>query len=152
MTQTILKETQGDTLVGAIDGVNTDYQTTYAFNADTVQVYVNGRLKVRDWDDGFWTIAPNIVRLKEPLLDGDSLEIEYQANVLTGGGAPGGRPDPPSLGIIEPGMQASQNLPEIGADEVKPRVTADDIPTSQVVPVTLRPVILRPDGGNDPCQ
>ena len=70
-----LKETQGDTLQGVIDGVNTDYLVSYDFITDKVNVYVNGRLKIKDWDDGFTVTPPRTVSLKEALLIGDSLEI-----------------------------------------------------------------------------
>ena len=149
MSDTFLKETAGETLQGVIDGSNMVYMVSFDFNADSVNIYVNGRLKIRDWDDGFWVIPPRTVKLKEPLEYGDSLEVEYKANIQTGGGAEGGRPNPPSLGIVEPGMQATQNLPAMRADEVKPGMDASGVQPGQVVPATLRPVIIRPDSAGD---
>jgi len=70
-------------------------------------------------------------------------------DIRTGGGAPGGRPAAPTLQIIEPAIQASQNLPEVGASEVKPGMDASGVQPGQVVPATLRPVIIRPDSAGD---
>lgn len=147
MSETLLKETAGDTLVGAIDGVNVDYTVSYDYNADTVNVYVNGRLKIRDWDDGFWTVAPRGIKLKEPLQFGDSLEVEYKADTLTGGGAEGGCPSPPRIVETIPGLQSEQNIPEMNANNLQPETTAGRGIGLDVNPKNLRPVILPNDSG-----
>lgn len=108
----LLKETGGDTIQGAIDGVNVYYRVSFPFQADSVNVFVNGRMKVRAWEDGFTVLPPDQIAMKEALLEGDSLEIEYKAETQTGGGALGGVPDAPQLGVLKPTIQASQNLPE----------------------------------------
>lgn len=145
MTDTLLKETAGETLQGDIDGTNTVYVVSFDFNADTVNIYVNGRLKIKDWDDGFWVLPPRTVKLKEPLEIGDSLEIEYKSAVQTGGGAEGGCPNPPQVVETLPGMTAGQNLPEMGADEVQPGMTAGPGAQSNIAAINLRPVILPND-------
>lgn len=151
MTDSLLKETAGESLQGAIDGSNTVYEVSFDYNADTVNIYVNGRLKIRDWDDGFWVIPPRTVKLKEPLQYGDSLEVEYKSNVLSGGGAEGGCPNPPRVVETLPGMSAAQNLPEMGADEVQPGMTAEDAPTSRIAALNLRPAILPNDSSDGGC-
>lgn len=113
-----LKETAGDTLVGAIDGVNTEFYTTFDFQAETVQVFWNGRLKVRDWDDGFLVQGTRKVVMKEAPLIGDSLEIEYQSTTRTGGGADGGCPSAPEARIIQPDTIAGEDTPGMGSDEL----------------------------------
>ena len=70
-------------------------------------------------------------------------------DIRTGGGAPGGRPAAPTLQIIEPAIQALQNLPAMRADEVKPGMDVNGVQPGRVVPSTLRPVIIRPDSAGD---
>lgn len=115
----LIKETQNDTLQGVIDGVNTVYTTSYIYIAGTISVYVNGRLKVKDWDDGFIETPPQSVTLKEPLLVGDSLEVEYQLEGKHGGGAEGGCPIPPRLIINRPGIQSDELVPVMLQPEIE---------------------------------
>lgn len=143
----IIKETQGDTLQGAIDGSNTTYTATYDFSDSTnVNIFVNGRLKIRDWDDGFSVVMPNQVVLKEPLLLGDSLEVEYQLDVVTGGGADGGCPTAPEIVILNPDTRVEQNIPGVLADELEPNLFPD-IPSMEVLLDELRPVIVMSEEG-----
>ena len=114
----LLKETQGDTIVGVIDGANQHYVCSFDFHPDTVNVYVNGRLKIRDWDDGFVVLPPRTIAMKEPLLAGDSLEIEYRSNTQTGGGALGGCPNPPEIAVLQPGVAAEGLVPETTAENM----------------------------------
>lgn len=141
----LIKETAGDTLEGAIDGANTVYKTSFNFSLESVNVYVNGQLKVRDWEDGFWVTAPNIVTLKEALLDGDTLEVEYKADVRTGGGADGGCPNPPQIEMVRPDTHAQENLPDMSGDDIEPAVLSDGEPRAVVFTDSLRPVILKPE-------
>ena len=139
----LIRETQGDTLQGVIDGVNTTYQTTYDFIAeDHVSIYVNGRLKIKDWDDGFSVVLPNQVELKIPLLAGDSLEVEYKVETLAGGGADGGCPSAPETVILRPDVQAGENVPEVMSDELKPEPYADDLKGVIVYSDDLAPRIV----------
>lgn len=112
-----LKETAGDTLVGDIDGINTEFYTSFDFQPESVQVFWNGRLKVRSWDDGFLVQGTRKVVLKEAPLAGDSLEIEYQSNVRTGGGADGGCPSAPEALIIQPDTLVGEDTPDLGGHE-----------------------------------
>lgn len=141
-----LKETQGDTLQGAIDGVNYTYVCSFDFIPETVNVYVNGRLKIRDWDDGFVVLPPRTINMKEPLLAGDSLEIEYRTQAQTGGGALGGVPNPPALGVLVPGTEAWQLQPGTTADVLQATATAEQ-PVPSVLAQGLRPAII---GSNEP--
>ena len=138
----IIKETQGDTLQGVIDGVNVTYVTTYAFsNIQHVNIFVNGRLKIRDWDDGFSVVLPDQVILNEPLLDGDSLEVEYYSGAPTGGGADGGCPAAPELVILSPETRSDNETPGLITDELEPGAFADNM-VSTVLSDELRPVIV----------
>jgi len=136
-----LKETAGDTLTGAIDGTNYAYGTSFDFNPDTVQVYVNGRLKIRDWDDGFVVIPPRTVHLKEPLLAGDSLEVEYQSPTNSGGGALGGVPGAPTAEVFQPGVSGEDLAPVFTSGDMRPSALVDTEPAS-LLAEDLRPVII----------
>jgi len=141
-----LKETAGDTLIGAVNGVNTVYTTSFAFDPGTVNVYVNGRLKVRDLDDGFTPQAPRTVILKEALLIGDSLEVEYKSDVATGGGADGGCPPPPQVVISKPRTESEEYRPGIATDDLDPALVSDELRLS-VITDKLQPVIITPEEG-----
>lgn len=143
----IVKETQGDTLVGVIDGVNTTYEASFTFSdVNRVNIYVNGRLKIRDWDDGFSVTMPNTVELNEALLVGDSLEVEYYSGRITGGGADGGCPCPPEIVILSPDTLAESDIPGLLADELEPCGFTDSL-VSQVLSDDLRPVIVLSEEG-----
>jgi hypothetical protein len=110
---TMLKETAGDTLTGAVDGANTVFVVSYDFQTGTpVNVYLNGRLKVASWDDGYTTTEPRTVTMKEAPLVGDTLEVEYQTSFIkTGGGAEGGIPCPPRTDPHKPSLTVEELVP-----------------------------------------
>lgn len=58
------------------DGVTTDFAVP-PFAVGTVLVYHNGQRKFPDLDDGFLEVVPAVVRMKEPPLEGDTLEFVY---------------------------------------------------------------------------
>lgn len=139
----LIKETQGDTLGGVIDGANVHYTTTFQYAPDSVQVYVNGQLKVQAWDDGFVVLGGNLVALKEPLLVGDTLEIEYQANVKTGGGALGGIPEMGISQNLKPESTPDQQIPGTLADTLEPGIVSrKNDPTT--LSTDVRPVMIKP--------
>lgn len=143
MSGLLVKETQGETLTGVIDGVNTRYVTSFPFESDQVNVYVNGRLKIRDWCDGFDTEGDTVVILREPLLDGDSLEIEYRSNVKTGGGAEGGVPDVVDACLVQPDTESHELVP-VPACSMKLETRTDtDLLDTETLARNLRPVIIR---------
>lgn len=141
-----LKETAGDTLTGAINGVNTVYVTSFDFDIGSVNIFVNGRLKVRELDDGFTPQAPRTVILKEALLIGDSLEVEYKSDVATGGGADGGCPEPPQITIAKPTTNSEEYKPGMTMDNLDPSLTADELRLSMIAD-RLKPVIITPEEG-----
>lgn len=100
---TIYRETQGDTLTGAIDGTNMTYHTSKTFDFTFVNVFVNGLLIDPD-DIAGYTLGPQTVAMNAPLIPGDTLEVEYRAPVAVagGGGAGGGVPQPPEAEVIAP--------------------------------------------------
>lgn len=137
-----LKETAGDTLVGVVDGANTEFYTSFDFTPETVQVFWNGRLKVRDWDDGFLVQGTRKVVMKEAPLAGDSLEIEYQAEVRTGGGADGGCPSAPQATIIQPDTLTGQETPGMGTELATSAIFSQPEPVPVVVTQAERPSLF----------
>lgn len=143
----LLKETAGDTLIGAIDGTNMQFTTTFDFQADSVNVYLNGRLKVKDWDDGFWVTGTRLVTMKEPPLVGDTLEIEYRSDTRTGGGALGGVPSAALVEVLKPEAEAGgEKTPDVMASELTPISTSKEDKPGISSQGELRPMIIRDDG------
>lgn len=143
----LLKETAGDTLSGAIDGANTQFTTTFDFVPETVNVYLNGRLKVKDWDDGFWVTGTRLVTMKEPPLLDDTLEIEYRSDTKTGGGALGGVPAAPQTTVLKPDAEpAGENVPNTMAKDLKPCSTSQGQRPTLSSEGELVPVLFRDDG------
>jgi len=143
----LITETAGDTLTGAIDNVNQAYIVSYDFDETTVNAYVNGRLKVADLDDGFDVIPPRTVVMKEALLVGDSLEIEYQTDAagVRGGGAPGGVPGPMKVHKLSPDTYArGERVPSLSAVPLQPSTfSSHDEP--QLVASDIKPVLTGRD-------
>lgn len=111
-----IKEQQGDTLRGIIDGVNTTYFSSYNFSSkDDVDIYINDVLSTE-----FSVVMPNQIILDNPLFPGDSLEVEYFSSVLMGGGADGGCPDTPELINVKPDIQLEEDLPDSITDDLSP--------------------------------
>lgn len=100
----LIKDTAGDTLGGAINGINRVFTTRADFDPDRVHVYLNGLLKVASWDDGYTVTPPRTVTLKEAPVAGDSLEIQYMAPIRGGGGALGGVPAAPQAVALRPSI------------------------------------------------
>ncbi len=98
----LIKETAGDTLTGAIDGTNATFVVSFDYDISLVNVFWNGILKVASLDDGYTLTTPRTVVLKEAPQVGDTIEIEYNYNNRTGGGALGGIPEPPVVEELIP--------------------------------------------------
>jgi hypothetical protein len=137
-----LKETAGDTLLGAVDGVNTEFYVSFDFTPETVQVFLNGRLKIRDWDDGFLVQGARKVVMKEPPLAGDSLEIEYASTVRTGGGADGGCPSAPEATIMQPDTLTGEDTPGMGSAELGSILAAQSESVPVLVNLSERPSLF----------
>lgn len=88
----LVVDTWGSTLSGAIDGVNQAYYTSLDFDADSVCVYVNGRMKdlSPEYLDGAEVIGPRGIFMREALIEGDTIAVAYQ---LAGQASLGGAPD-----------------------------------------------------------
>lgn len=151
----LIRETAGTgpgaTVVGAIDGVNRLYTVTFDYDDAFVHIYVNGLLITQDVENGWDLLGPRSVQLREPLQatpEPDTLEIEYRADVRTGGGALGGVPGAPVLCPVLPravavGEAIPQPLPQI----VEPVTSARDIEPPAVSSQGLRPIML----GQEDC-
>lgn len=143
----LIRERSSDTLQGAIDGSNQRFLITFDANPDTIAVYRNGLLIDPLADNGYTFLPPRDVRMKIPPLVDDRLEVEYQAEVLTGGGADGGVPDPPTIEVLEPDVYPEgENLPDLGAESLEPLTsTASDRP--DIVAEDLRPELVHIEEG-----
>lgn len=148
-----LKETQGDSLQGVIDGVNYAYVCSFDFVPETVNVFVNGRLKIRDWDDGFVVILPRTIHMKEPLLPGDSLEVEYRSPTQTGGGALGGCPGAPRLSTLEPQVAGESLTPEATTAQLQASTSVAGAAQPSLLAEKLTPVIIGSSAAEStPCS
>ena len=143
-----VKETAGDSLTGAIDGANRVFVTSFDYDDTSVNVYLNGILLQADLETGYDLILPRSIVMKEaPLSDpdgADTLEVEYRANIRTGGGALGGSPDAPSLAVVSPDrVRLDEDIPDVETDELSPRNSGgvEDTPTV-VSNFTLTPTVF----------
>ncbi len=113
------KDTAGEGLNGAIDGVNKTFVTSADYDAERVTVYLNGLLKVASLEDGYTLAGLRTVNLKEAPQVGDTLEIQYMlvGDVVTvvssTGGALGGVPSPPELVALAPTVASFTLRPQI---------------------------------------
>jgi hypothetical protein len=72
--------------VGTIDGVNVDFQTTVAYQAGTVWLFLNGQLIPRDNDDGGLVEQGGVdVRLLEAPRVGDRVHFWFHTGPPTPG-------------------------------------------------------------------
>ena len=64
---------------GVINGVNTIFFTTFAYQSDTLKVWHNGHLFRRDDEDGFIETNPSTgeFTMKESPLSGDTIIVRY---------------------------------------------------------------------------
>lgn len=82
---------------GAIDGVNRTFVTTLPMALSTTVVFLNGRLKVASWDDGYVLQDARTVVMNEPPLPGDSVQVGFDVTSSSLGGAGGGVPPPAAV-------------------------------------------------------
>jgi len=138
----LIRERSSDTLLGVIDGSNQRFLITFDANPDTIAVYRNGLLVDPSLDNGYSVVPPRDIRMTiAPFVD-DTIEVEYQADVLSGGGADGGVPDPPSVEILEPDLSADgEAVPDIEAENMEPH-TSTGIDRPDVVSEDLRPELV----------
>jgi len=65
-------------LIGTIDGVNQDFTTPEPYMAGSVALWVNGLLRVDNYDDGFEELGVNQIRLRTAPLPGTVLQVQYR--------------------------------------------------------------------------
>jgi hypothetical protein len=64
---------------GEIDGVNTRFYVSTPYKVGSVQLFLNGQLKVKEYDDGCVEISSvdRCVDTKEPPLPGDTVQFYF---------------------------------------------------------------------------
>ena len=63
---------------GLVDGVNTVFLSSVAYVPNSVQVWLNGQMKRKDFDDGWIELGSNKIKLKEAPLPGDVVQVFYR--------------------------------------------------------------------------
>ena len=82
---------------------------------DTVVVFINGICKIAAWSDGFSVVDQRTVRLNEPPIPGDSVQVGFDTTSSSRGGALGGVPSGPSVESLDGiGISATTLLPPAG--------------------------------------
>ena len=74
-----LKSPIKEMLIPAPDGASLDFFTSKSYRLNSVSVWINGIKLIPEWDDGFIELGGQTVRMKEPPLEFDSLQVEYEA-------------------------------------------------------------------------
>ena len=64
--------------LGTIDGVNTLFLSSAMYVPGSVQVWLNGLLKRKDFDDGWTELGSNKILLKEAPEPGDVVQVFYR--------------------------------------------------------------------------
>lgn len=124
----LIRERAGDTLTGAVDGTNQRFVTTFDYVVGDLVVYLNGLRLQAAPDNGWIPQPPRDIVMKQPPYELDTLEVEYLADVATGGGHLGGRPDPPTLTTMEPRVEVlGENVPRIETSELEPAATVTNL-------------------------
>lgn len=63
---------------GPIDGVNTSFTVSVMYVPGTLQVWLNGLLLRKDFDDGWLELGWNKFKLKEPPVPGDVVQAYFR--------------------------------------------------------------------------
>jgi hypothetical protein len=64
--------------IGTPNGVETVFETSAPYMPGTVQVFVNGLLRRKDFADGWSEVGSQKVKLTEAPLTGDTIQIYYR--------------------------------------------------------------------------
>lgn len=67
-----------ESAAGPVNGFNTVFLSSVAYVPGSVQVWLNGLLKRRDYDDGWIELGSNKIRLKEAPQVGDVVQVFYR--------------------------------------------------------------------------
>ena len=65
--------------LGTVDGLNKLFTTTVPFLLGSIQVFLNGLAKRRDYADGWTELPPNTIRLGEAPQPTDVVQVYYLA-------------------------------------------------------------------------
>jgi len=63
---------------GLVDGFNTLFLSSSMYVPGSVQVWLNGQMKRKDWDDGWTELGSNKILLKEAPIPGDVVQVFYR--------------------------------------------------------------------------
>lgn len=67
-----------ESAAGPVNGSNTLFLSSAAYVPGSVQVWLNGFLKRRDYDDGWIELGSNKIQLKEAPQVGDVVQVFYR--------------------------------------------------------------------------
>lgn len=132
--------------IGAVDGLNVDFQTSTAYLAGSLRVYKNGQLIRSSDDDGPTELGGTSFRLGEAPLVEDRIDAWY----LTGAPTPGAFVRPPrpakAVHLVPEGLAAVDLRPSPQAVEAPETIDLVPRPTKAVelVPEAQAVVNLRP--------
>lgn len=63
---------------GTVDGLNTVFQVSAPYVAGSVEVFLNGQAKRKDYDDGWLELGSNKIKMKQPPEAGDVIQVFYR--------------------------------------------------------------------------
>lgn len=128
-------ETAGNTLIGAVDGLNKTYKVNNPMLLSNVEVFRNGLCKVDFLDDGYTVDDAYTVSFKEPPEIGSTVAVAYTPVGTTAGGYLGGIPTGLVASLVGvPTMTAT--LPSVALRPIGGTLTA-----SCVCPTTPPPTL-----------
>lgn len=63
---------------GFVDGLNRDFYTSVSYVTGSIEVFLNGQAKRKDWADGWLEMGSNHVRLKQAPAPGDVVQVYFR--------------------------------------------------------------------------
>lgn len=67
-----------ETALGPVNGINTKFTTSVMYVPGSLQVWLNGLLKRRDFDDGWVELGSNKFEMKEAPITGDVVQAYFR--------------------------------------------------------------------------
>lgn len=70
-----------ESLSGIVDGANTIFETTYSYVSGSTQVWQDGQMLRKDYDDGWSELGTNRIRMAVAPKAGSVMQMYYLAIV-----------------------------------------------------------------------